>query len=70
MTGILLDLWDLGRSGKLVFHPRLRLGRQTIFSYPPESLESNNITCHPLDQSFVQYYSKADTQDIDPLKNK
>ena len=36
-------------------HPRLRLGRQTIFPDPPESLESNSITCHPLDQSLFVY---------------
>ena len=28
------------------------IGRQTIFLDPPESLKSNNITCHPLDQSL------------------
>ena len=31
-------------------HPWLLLGRQTIFPDPPESLESDSITCHPLDQ--------------------
>ena len=34
----------------------LRLGRQTIFPDSPESLESNSITCHPLDQSLFVYY--------------
>ena len=28
----------------------------TIFSDPPESIESNSITCHPLNQSLFVYY--------------
>ena len=45
-----------GGSGKMACHPGLRLGQQTIFPDPPESLESNSITCHPLDQSLFVYY--------------
>ena len=59
MTGKLFDSRDSGGSGKMVCHPRLRLGRQTIFPDPPESLESNSITCHPLDQSLFVYYNMA-----------
>ena len=29
---------------------------------PPESLESNSITCHPLDKSLFVYYIHLDKQ--------
>ena len=54
-------IWLSGFRGgleKMACHPRLRLGRQTIFPDPPESLESNSITCHPLDQSLFVYCLK------------
>ena len=43
-------------------HPRLRLGRQTIFPDPTEYLESNCITCHPCDQSLFVYYRPMNSE--------
>ena len=55
MTGILFDSRDSGGSGKwLVSRESSR--DKPIFPDLPECLESNSITCHPLEQSLFLYY--------------
>ena len=40
---------------------RLRLGPQTVFPDPLESLKSNSITRHPHKQSLFVYYLAFET---------